>query len=212
MQVSDPTTRSKEALEQPRLGRPCLEEDLSRNLSGGVAEGKDDHDHVVERSDDRQELGNEVDRRQDPQPGEANDHLGPSRDPGVPTQSPGHNHTGRKERSHVLEDPRRQAMSQEDEKRPRRHQRRHGHQRDPRHRVAPCRGCCPRRGPDEERARERDDAWGDDRDRGSDRRRGDSRDGITRLPLPIGRSNATQGVDARWCDGLALIGRGRRNL
>lgn len=52
----------KESFDGGGVGGPGLEEDRSRDLAGGIAKYERDDDDVVERSDDRNELGDEVDR------------------------------------------------------------------------------------------------------------------------------------------------------
>lgn len=54
-------------LEEARLAWPCLDEHVVRDLACCVAESERDDHYVVQRTDHRKELGDEVDRRQNPQ-------------------------------------------------------------------------------------------------------------------------------------------------
>ena len=52
---------TKQAGEDAFLGWPRLEQHLSGDLAGGVAKRQSDHDHIIERSNDGQELWDQVD-------------------------------------------------------------------------------------------------------------------------------------------------------
>ncbi len=65
-----------QALQDAPLGGPCFEDDLAWHMSGGVAEGERNHDHVVEGTDHGDELGYQVDRREHPKSSEDDGELG----------------------------------------------------------------------------------------------------------------------------------------
>lgn len=50
-----------ESLQQPRLRGPYLEEHAARYAPGSEPQGKRDHNDVIERPDDREKFGNQVD-------------------------------------------------------------------------------------------------------------------------------------------------------
>src|SRR4051794_613183 len=56
------TVATQHPLEQSRVGRPGRHQGVARNASCGVPQQEDDCDDVVKGSDDRQELGQQVDR------------------------------------------------------------------------------------------------------------------------------------------------------
>ena len=72
--------------EQPgkklRLARPSFLQHISRYSPGGIAQRESDDDDIVERADDRQELGDEIDRREDPESGEYQGNLRATGNPG----------------------------------------------------------------------------------------------------------------------------------
>ena len=51
----------QEPIEDPRFRWPRLVDDLTRHVAGRVAKGACDDHHVIERADDWEELGDEVD-------------------------------------------------------------------------------------------------------------------------------------------------------
>jgi hypothetical protein len=51
----------EQPLQDARVGRPRLKEHSPRDLACRVSEGERDDEHIVERTDDRQELGNQID-------------------------------------------------------------------------------------------------------------------------------------------------------
>ena len=53
--------RPEKSDEQPRVSGPCVEEQLPRNLPAGIPQRQHDNDDIVERPEDRDELGNQVD-------------------------------------------------------------------------------------------------------------------------------------------------------
>lgn len=61
-----PPALADEACDQSGVFGPSVENDITWDLACGVAEHEGDNDDVVERSDDWQELGYEVDGRDDP--------------------------------------------------------------------------------------------------------------------------------------------------
>jgi len=70
---------TEETFHQPRVAGPGVEQNLAGDAAGGVPEGEGDHDNVVQRPDDRQELRDQVDRGQHPQPGDPDRNLRPHR-------------------------------------------------------------------------------------------------------------------------------------
>ena len=56
------SAQAEEAAQKVRFRRPRVEEDIGRNQSRRVSEGQGDDHNVVEGTDDRQELRDEVDR------------------------------------------------------------------------------------------------------------------------------------------------------
>lgn len=64
-----------EAGEDPSFGGPGLDERRRWDTSGRVAQRESDDDDVIERTDHRQELGDQVDRRQHPHGGDRNGEL-----------------------------------------------------------------------------------------------------------------------------------------
>lgn len=70
--------RSEESFDGGRVRRPSVEQYRPGDLFGGVSECEGNDDDVVERSDDGEELGDEVDGREDPETSDADGHLGSS--------------------------------------------------------------------------------------------------------------------------------------
>ncbi len=80
---------------------------------GGVPQQEDDGHHVVERSDHRQELRDQVDRGEHPQDRDQQGDLGAHRYVGVAAQAPGRRDAGRQELDDLLEHPVREPRGQE---------------------------------------------------------------------------------------------------
>lgn len=72
--------RAQEAIEETWLSCPRLFEHLPWNASRCIAQGKRHDDDVIERTDDWQELRDQIDRRHHPQPREDECGLGSHRD------------------------------------------------------------------------------------------------------------------------------------
>ena len=117
------------------IARPRCQQDLTWDLACRVAK-RQRHDHdVIEGADDRQELGYEVDGRDDPQPRERDSHLGPTRNARISAKGSDRGHTRRKKPSQILQDPRWETGSENDHDHPRRKQTADGNDHDPDHRV-----------------------------------------------------------------------------
>jgi hypothetical protein len=84
--------QSAQGIEKPfddaRVGRRGFEKYRTWDLAGGVPERERDNDDIVEWPNDREELGNEVDGRQQPEEDEPNSDLGAARHPRVGSQPP----------------------------------------------------------------------------------------------------------------------------
>lgn len=91
-----------EPLEQPWFGGPRFEQDVALDLAGGVAEGQGDDDDIVERADDGEELGDEVDGREDPEACEADGESCSAWDAGVLAEPTGGRGTGGEHGGKVL--------------------------------------------------------------------------------------------------------------
>lgn len=111
---------SEKSIEEMALAWPCLFQGVPRNEPRCIPKRKCNHDNVIERADDRQELGNQVDRRQHPEPGEGDDELGPARHSRVSSQPPGRGHAVRQKGDQVPGETWRQAPCEDEEQRPRR--------------------------------------------------------------------------------------------
>jgi len=81
-----------------RSRSPCTspggEQDVAGYRPSGVAQQQNDGDDIVERSDDREELGQQVDRRQHPEGGDEQRHLRAARDRRVTAESACGRHAG----------------------------------------------------------------------------------------------------------------------
>ncbi len=64
-----------EAGEDPSFGGPRLDKCLRWHSPGAISQGERDHDDVIEWADDRQELGDQIDRRQHPHSGNGDGEL-----------------------------------------------------------------------------------------------------------------------------------------
>jgi hypothetical protein len=102
-----------QALQQPRLTRPSLHEHLPGDPPGRIAQGQGDHHHIIQGADHRQELGQQVDRGQHPQPSHHDGSLGLPGHPRVGPQPPDQGDTGREEPGQVLEQPGRETGGQQ---------------------------------------------------------------------------------------------------
>ncbi len=108
------------AREDPSLGWPRRDECLGWHAPGGISQGERDHDDVVERADDRQELGDQIDRRQHPNGRNGHCELHPPRHPRVAAKPASRRDTGRQNGREVLRQPRRQPLGEQDHHDPRR--------------------------------------------------------------------------------------------
>lgn len=92
---------------------PGFEQDLPRDLPGGVPKREGNDDHVVERADHRQKLGDEVDGREHPESGECNCQFGSAGNPRISPEAPHGRDAGGQEAGKVPEDPRGQSRRQQ---------------------------------------------------------------------------------------------------
>ena len=90
--------RSQKSDEQPRVSGPCVEKQLAWNLTAGVPQREYDNHDVVERPEDRDELGNHT---------------------GVAPEPTEQRYTGGQEADQFLHEPRRQTRGDDEERRPR---------------------------------------------------------------------------------------------
>jgi hypothetical protein len=74
---------AEESFEEPGLAGPGGQQYLAGDLAAGVAQGERDDNDVVERADDRDELGDQVNRAGQPDPGDDDGDPRPSRYPRV---------------------------------------------------------------------------------------------------------------------------------
>ena len=119
------------ALEQAGLDRPGVQQDLSRHRPRRVPEQEDDGNDVVEGPDHGQELGDQVDGRQDPRDGDAEGDLGAAGDVGVSTQPAGGRDAGGEERCDVAQEAGWETAGQQDHDDPAEDPDRHGDHRPP---------------------------------------------------------------------------------
>jgi len=116
------TWGSDETFEQPRIARPCFEQDAARDPTGGIAEGeRDDHD-IIQGTDHGEELGNQVDGRDDPYHRGKDGKLRSTRHARVIAQATDHGDAGREESGQLLHQSRRESNGKHDEHRPRHEQ------------------------------------------------------------------------------------------
>src|SRR6478735_1319641 len=99
----------EQPFQQSWVGRPRGQQRLPRDAPGGVPQQQDHRDHVVQRADDRQELRQQVDRRDDPHDGDEQGHLRPARDVRMLAQRPRRVDAGGEELGHLPRQPGRQA-------------------------------------------------------------------------------------------------------
>ncbi len=72
---------------------PCLEDGVPWDLFGGVAKRKRNYHDVIQRSDDRQELGDQVDGGDHPEAGKCERNLGTARHERILPKAPNRGHT-----------------------------------------------------------------------------------------------------------------------
>lgn len=109
---------AEESLEELPVARPGFEQDLPRDLPGGVPKREGNDDDVVERADHGHELGNEVDGREHPEPGESDRQFGSAGNPRISPKAPHGGDAGGQEASEVPENPLGQSRRQQHEGRP----------------------------------------------------------------------------------------------
>ena len=116
---------------------PRLFQSDSGDASSCVAQCQRHHNNVIERADDRQKLGDEVDGREHPQSSEGHRELGSPWDPGVTAQKPDGNRARRKESGEILEQARRKPVGKNEEDEPGAGQHPHcsGHPPNQRHKT-----------------------------------------------------------------------------
>ena len=121
---------------------PRLLQGSSGDAPGGVAQCQRHDHHVVERADDREELGDEVDGREDPEPSEGDGQFGSAGDTGVTAQAPDGDRTRRKESGEVFQQPRWEPPGQQEKDQPGCHHQagRHRRQAKDRH-TRQCNAC-----------------------------------------------------------------------
>ena len=112
-----PPTVAEKPVEDMGLARPGFLQGSSGDAPGGIPQGQRHHHHVVERADDREELGDEVDGREHPQTSEGHDQLGSPWDPRVTAETSDGDRTGRQESGKVLQHPRGEPPGQQKSRR-----------------------------------------------------------------------------------------------
>jgi len=127
--------RAPGGTEEPRedslLRRPRLDKNLAWDATGGIAQGESHHYHVVQRTDHGQELGDQVDRREDPKRRDAQGDLRPTRHPRVLAQSPHRRRARREHGCQVLGGAWREPSSEDDHHSPRQAEQTHTHEEQP---------------------------------------------------------------------------------
>jgi hypothetical protein len=103
----------KEPLQDAWCCWPSFEDHFARHLACRVAERQRNYEHVVERADDRQELGDQVDRRQHPQPGERHRDLCSTRYARIAPEPSDCRGTSREHGGQVLRRSRRELSSED---------------------------------------------------------------------------------------------------
>ena len=110
--------RADEAIEEGRIGGPGFVERVAGDPARGEAQAECDDDDVVEWPDDGNELGDEVDRGDGPNGGEAERQLGGAGNPGITAEVAHGGNGGGNDAQQVFECARREAAGPHREESP----------------------------------------------------------------------------------------------